>query len=104
VNKRELVEEVAIETDAPTSVVAEIVDSVIATITDSVIKGDKVVLSGFGTFQRQARAPRTARNIWTGQAVKVRARDVPSFRAGKPFKEAVGRRRRPAPSKPKRRT
>jgi DNA-binding protein HU-beta len=93
-NKRELVERIVDETDYPLTVVAEIVDAFIAETTAAVIAGDKVTLSGFGTFYRQARAQRTARNIWTGEAVTVRARDIPTFRAGKPFRDAVTRRRK----------
>jgi DNA-binding protein HU-beta len=79
------------------------VDSFIDETSDAVIAGDRVTLSGFGTFYRQARAQRTARNIWTGEAVTVRARDLPAFRPGKPFRDEVGRRRRKAggPSKSK---
>jgi DNA-binding protein HU-beta len=103
VNKKDLVEDISVQLDVPASTVAEVVDAVIDNVTDAVVKGDKVVLSGFGTFQRQPRAARTARNIWTGQSVKVRARDIPSFKPGKPFFEAVTRRRRPAAPKAKRR-
>ena len=95
-NKRELVEDISDRTDISPAVVADVVDAMIDTVSRTVVRGDKVVLSGFGTFQRQARAARTARNIWTGQAVKVRARDVPYFRPGKPFFDAVARRRKPA--------
>ncbi|HEY1331269.1 MAG TPA: HU family DNA-binding protein [Actinomycetota bacterium] len=102
-NKKDLVEDISVQLDVPASTVAEVVDAVIDNVTDAVVKGDKVVLSGFGTFQRQPRAARTARNIWTGQSVKVRARDIPSFKPGKPFFEAVTRRRRPAAPKAKRR-
>ena len=98
-NKRELVERIVDETDYPLTVVAEIVDAFIEETTAAVIAGDKVTLSGFGTFYRQARAQRTARNIWTGEAVTVRARDIPTFRPGKPFRDAVTKRRkRPAAS------
>ena len=93
-NKKELVDQIAERTDFPPSVVAEIVDAFITETTGAVVRGEKVTLSGFGTFFRQARAQRTARNIWTGEAVTVRARDIPAFRAGKPFHEAVSRRRR----------
>jgi len=93
-NKRELVERIVDETDYPLTVVAEVVDAFIEETTSAVIAGDKVTLSGFGTFYRQARAQRTARNIWTGDAVTVRARDIPAFRAGKPFRDAVTRRRK----------
>ena len=77
VNKREMVERIVERTDYPLTVVAEIVDAFIDETSDAVIGGDRVTLSGFGTFYRQARAQRTARNIWTGEAVTVRARDLP---------------------------
>ena len=93
-NKREMVERIVERTDFPLTVVAEIVDTFIDETSAAVIAGDRVTLSGFGTFYRQARAQRTARNIWTGEAVTVRARELPAFRPGKPFRDEVARRRR----------
>jgi len=101
VNKREMVERIVERTDYPLTVVAEIVDAFIDETSDAVIAGDRVTLSGFGTFFRQARAQRTARNIWTGEAVTVRARDLPAFRPGKPFRDEVARRRRKPAAKSK---
>jgi DNA-binding protein HU-beta len=94
VNKSELVEQIAARARLPAKDVATVVDTFIAIVTRSVVRGEKVVLSGFGTFHRQARARRTARNIWADRAIRVPARNVPSFRPGKPFKDAVARRRR----------
>ncbi|TMK83977.1 MAG: HU family DNA-binding protein [Actinobacteria bacterium] len=93
-NKAELVEEIASRTRLPASDVGTVVESFMDVVTRSVVRGEKVVLSGFGTFHRQARARRTARNIWADRAIRVPARNVPSFRPGKPFKDAVARRRR----------
>jgi DNA-binding protein HU-beta len=98
VNKSELVERIAGSTKQPNSDVANVVDAFIATVRTAVAKGDKVVLSGFGTFYRQSRAKRVARNIWTGQRVVVPATNVPAFRPGKPFKETVARPRRKRPA------
>src|SRR2546426_9816948 len=56
VNKSELVEEVAARTRVATSDVARVIDSFMETVTRSVVRGEKGVLSGFGTFHRQARA------------------------------------------------
>ena len=100
-NKREMVERIVERTDYPLTVVAEIVDSFIDETAAAVIAGDRVTLSGFGTFYRQARAQRTARNIWTGEAVTVRARELPAFRPGKPFRDEVTRRRRKPAAKSK---
>lgn len=93
-NKSELVEEVATRTNVATSDVARVIDSFMETVTRSVVRGEKVVLSGFGTFHRQARARRTARNIWADRPLRVPPRNVPAFRPGKPFRDAVSRRRR----------
>jgi DNA-binding protein HU-beta len=98
VNKSELVEEVARRTKLSASDVALVVDSFMETVTRSVVRGEKVVLSGFGTFHRQARARRTARNIWADRPIRVPARNVPAFKPGQPFRDAVARRRRSAPA------
>jgi DNA-binding protein HU-beta len=103
-NKTELVAAIANRTKLPTGEVAQVVDALIDTVKRSVVRGEKVVLSGFGTFHRKARAARTARDIWAERSMKVPARDVPAFRPGQPFKEAIGRRRRrPAASRKTRR-
>jgi DNA-binding protein HU-beta len=93
-NKSQLVEEIASRTKLPAADVAAVVDSLIAIVTRTVVRGEKVVLSGFGTFQRRARARRTARDIWADKPLKVPATNVPSFKPGRPFREAVARRRR----------
>lgn len=95
-NKNEIVERIAARTRLPSQDVALVVDSFIDTVRRAVVQGDKVVLSGFGTFHRKARGRRTARNIWADQPLIVKPTNVPAFRPGKPFKEAVARRRRPA--------
>jgi len=55
----------------------------------AVKKGDRVSLVGFGTFERQDRKARTARNPRSGAPVKVKATKVPRFRAGQGFKDVV---------------
>ena len=92
-NKRELVADISARTRQPVSVVGEVIDALIESVSGSVARGDKVVLSGFGTFYRRTRAKRVARNIWAGETMKLPARNVPDFRPGKPFKEQVASRR-----------
>ena len=92
-NKTQLVEEIAGKTKLPAAEVARVVDEFMATVSRSVVRGEKVVLSGFGTFSRRARARRVARDIWAEEALVEKATNVPSFKAGKPFREAVARRR-----------
>jgi len=97
-NKAEMVGEIAARTKLPATEVSVVVDELIRTITRAVARGDKVVLSGFGTFHRKARAKRMARNIWADEPLPLPAANVPAFRPGKPFREAVARRRRRAPA------
>lgn len=65
------------------------VDAVIASITKALSKGESVQLVGFGSFNVRKRAARTGRNPQTGASIKIAARKVPSFKAGKGLKDAV---------------
>ncbi len=68
---------------------AEALEAVVDVITVTVAKGEKVAITGFGTFEKAARAARTGRNPRTGQAVKIKKTSVPRFRAGTAFKEVT---------------
>lgn len=68
-----------------TSAVAA-VNGVLAEIENSVARGERVSLSGFGTFDRRERAPRMGRNPRTGEAIQVGASVIPVFRAAIGFK------------------
>ncbi len=103
-NKSQLVERIAAATKQPSTDVARVVDAFIDSVRAAVSRGDKVVLSGFGTFYRRTRAKRVARNVWADQRMVVPATNVPAFRPGKPFKEAVARPRRPRAKAPGRAT
>jgi DNA-binding protein HU-beta len=98
-NKTELVTDVANRTGYEPAVVAEIVDGAMASIVRTVSGGEKVTLQGFGSFVRQPRAQRVARDIGAGTSVTVPSTHVPAFRPGSPFREAVvARRRRRTPA------
>lgn len=56
---------------------------------DAMAKGDDVDIAGFGKFQGSMRDARTARNPRTGEMVKVAAKRVPKFKAGKGLKDKV---------------
>ena len=92
-NKTELVEEVAAASKVPPKEVAKVLEALIATIVRAVTRGEKVVLSGFGTFHRRTRGKRTARDIWADRPLAVPATNVPAFKPGRPFREVVDRRR-----------
>ena len=65
------------------------VNGVLEEIEAGVARGERVTLTGFGTFERRARAARTARNPRTGAAVRVEASVVPVFRASTGFKSLL---------------
>jgi DNA-binding protein HU-beta len=67
----------------------EAVNAVLETIQSTVANGDKVAIIGFGVFEKNERAARTARNPATGAAVQVPASSVPRFRPGAGFKALV---------------
>ena len=87
--KAELVEKAAKDAGISKAAAAEALDSFIDSVVKSVKKGNKVALVGFGTFSVSKRKARTGRNPQTGAAIKIPARKVPKFSAGKTFKDAV---------------
>jgi len=88
-NKSELADAVADAADLSKADGARALDAVIDSITAALKKGDSVSLVGFGTFQVKARAARQGRNPRTGEAIQIKASNVPSFKAGKGLKDAV---------------
>ena len=90
-NKEELVKEISKKAKVSQKQASEIVSLVLETIEKTVAKGKKVTLVGFGTFEARKRAPRTGRNPQTGAEIKIPAKTVPVFSAGKKFKEVVAK-------------
>jgi DNA-binding protein HU-beta len=68
----------------------EAVAAFLDAVTKSLKKGEKLTLTGFGTFSVSNRKARIGRNPQTGEAIKIKAAKVPKFTAGKKLKEAVG--------------
>ncbi len=91
-NKEELVQEVSKKTKQSQKQVTEILTELIATIERTVAKGKKVTLVGFGTFEPRKRAARVGRNPQTGRELRIPAKVVPAFSAGKKFKELVSKK------------
>ena len=88
-NKEELVKEVSKKAKVSQKATADILSATLETIQKTVSKGKKVTLVGFGTFEARKRAARTGRNPRTNQVIKIPAKTVPAFSAGKSFKELV---------------
>ena len=92
-NKAQLIEALA-ERLGDKKTASQAVEGVVDLIVRNVNKGEKVNITGFGVFEKRARAARTARNPRTGESVKVKKTNVPAFRAGTQFKEVVGGQRK----------
>ncbi|HZB58762.1 MAG TPA: HU family DNA-binding protein [Actinomycetota bacterium] len=88
-NRKELVDAIQKHTMVSRTDVDRVLGSLIQHTQVAVKKGDRVSLVGFGTFERQDRKARTARNPRSGAPVKVKATKVPRFRAGQGFKDVV---------------
>ena len=67
----------------------DVVNSILDIVEKTVSKGKKVTLIGFGTFEARKRGARIGRNPQTGVEIKIPAKTVPAFTAGKKFKEMV---------------
>ncbi|MBS9781402.1 MAG: HU family DNA-binding protein [Gammaproteobacteria bacterium] len=88
-NKTELVEAVAKSAGLSKADAGKAVDAFVDSVTNALVKGDKVTLIGFGTFETRKRAARTGRNPRTGEEIKIAASKTPAFKAGKKLKDAV---------------
>jgi DNA-binding protein HU-beta len=88
VNKAQLIEALS-ERLGDKKAAGAAVDGLVDVIVRTVNKGEKVNITGFGVFEKRARAARTARNPRTGETVKVKKTTVPAFRAGTTFKDVV---------------
>lgn len=92
-NKAELIEALANETELSKAAAGRAVNSLIDIITRSVAKKQDVQLIGFGTFKAAKRAARTGKNPRTGEALKIAAATVPRFAPGAAFKAAVNKKK-----------
>ncbi len=88
-NKSELIDHIATQSDLSKAAAARALDATIEAVTRTLKKGGKVQVVGFGTFEVSKRAARTGRNPRTGEAIKIKAAKVPKFTAGKALKEAL---------------
>lgn len=88
-NKTELISAVAEKTQLSKKDSEKAINAVLDTITETLVKGDKVVLVGFGTFEVRQRAERMGRNPSTKEEIKIPASKAPAFKAGKGLKDRV---------------
>ena len=90
-NKAELSAAVAEKIGASKKVSEQAVNAVFETITEALVKGEKVQLVGFGSFEVKERAARVGRNPRTKEEIAIPASRVAAFKVGKALKDAVAK-------------
>lgn len=88
-NKTELINAVAAKAEISKKDADKAVAAVLSAVEEALVKGEKVQLIGFGTFEVKERAARTGHNPKTGASIEIAAAKVPSFKAGAALKNAV---------------
>jgi DNA-binding protein HU-beta len=91
-NKAELVDAIAKTTQGTKADAERYLDAFTEIVSKNISKTDGVKLVGFGTFAVSQRQERVGRNPQTGQEIKIPARKVPVFRAGKELKTLINGR------------
>lgn len=89
VTKNDLIEKVSKKVGLTKKASTEAVVTVFATIREAVVRGDKVVITGFGTFKVRTRRERKGRNPQTGAQIMIPAHKIPAFTAGKTIKRLI---------------
>src|SRR5215217_7367521 len=89
-NKAELIAKLADDAGVTKTQANAVLDSFVEAVTKTLKGGDRVTLVGFGTFSVSERAARNGRNPQTGEVIKIKARRVPKFTAGKDFATEIG--------------
>jgi DNA-binding protein HU-beta len=87
--KAELIDSIASKTDLPKGTAERIVSTIFDDIVTALKGGDKVHISGFGTFQVSDRKARTGRNPKTGEAIQIAASRSAKFKPGKTLKDSL---------------
>lgn len=89
--KADLIEKIAKDTDVSKALAEKVLNSATDNLSRCLKKGDKITLTGFGTFSVSKRKARTGRNPQTGQVIQIKATRVPRFKAGKSLKDLVSK-------------
>lgn len=90
-NKTELIGAIAEKSGLSKKEAEKAVNAFFAAVEDELKAGNKVQLTGFGTFEVRERKERNGRNPQTGEEIKIAASTVPTFKAGKALKDAVSK-------------
>ena len=90
-NKTELIAAVAESAGLSKKDTERVMNAALDTITAALCKGEKVQISGFGTFEIKDREARVGRNPHTKEAIEIPATKVPGFKASKTLKDTVAK-------------
>jgi DNA-binding protein HU-beta len=88
-NKAELIQEIATKAGVKVKEAEDLLDALISATESTLAKGDKVAITGFGTFAVSHRKARKGRNPQTGKEIKIPASKTPRFTAGKALKDSL---------------
>lgn len=88
-NKAELLQQLVNKAGVKVKEAEALLDAFVTATEDALAKGDKVAITGFGTFSVSERKARKGRNPQTGKEIKIPASKSPRFTAGKGFKDAL---------------
>ena len=91
-NKSDLIAAIAAKTGETKKSAEANVNSFVEVVTEALVKGDKVQLVGFGSFEVRKRAARKGRNPQTKEEIKIPASKAPVFKAGKALKDLVNKK------------
>jgi DNA-binding protein HU-beta len=94
-NKAELIEQIAKDASLTKVQANEVLNSFTNAVVSSLKKGENVTLVGFGTFSVSQRSARNGRNPQTGEVIKIKARKLPKFKAGKDFATKIAAAKTP---------
>ena len=91
-NKSDLIAAIAAKTGSTKKDAEATLNAFVDVVTESLVKGDKVQLVGFGSFEVRKRAARKGRNPRTKEEIKIPASKAPVFKAGKALKDLVNKK------------
>ena len=88
-NKQDLIDAMADKADISKVSAETALNTLLESIVATVAEDGKVAIAGFGNFELSHRSARSGRNPQTGETIQIAASNVPKFKAGKKFKDAV---------------
>ena len=88
-NKAELIQSISDAAELKVSETEDLLSAMISATADALAGGDKVAITGFGTFSVSERKARKGRNPQTGETIKIKATNVVKFKPGKKLKDSI---------------